>query len=56
VGWVGTRRTFYQLGADLFGDDYWKRAAADSAKSIRDWAAKKRAGPARGRRSSRSGD
>ena len=56
VGSVGTRRTFYQLGADLFGDDYWKRAAADSAKSIRDWAAKKRAGPARGRRSGRSGD
>jgi len=41
------RKTFYQLGADLFGDDYWERAAADSAKSIRDWAAKKRAGPAR---------
>ena len=44
---VGTRKTFYQLGADLFGGDYWERAAADSAKSIRDWAAKKRAGPAR---------
>jgi len=45
AGAVPTRRAAYQLGAELWGDAYLTRAAADSAKVIRDWAAKK-AGPA----------
>ena len=51
VGQVGTRKAFYQLGADLFGDEYLVRAASDNAKSIREWAARKVSGPAkRGRK------
>ncbi|MBI3243235.1 MAG: hypothetical protein HYZ49_13175 [Chloroflexi bacterium] len=41
VGAVPTRKTFYQLGADLLGEKFMKRAARDSAKSIREWAARK---------------
>jgi hypothetical protein len=43
VGAVSTRKAAYQLGAELWGAFYVKRAAADSAKVIRDWAAKKTA-------------
>lgn len=35
---VAARLAFYRLGADLYGDAYRQRAAADPAKSIRDWA------------------
>jgi hypothetical protein len=41
VGAVATRKSFYQLGADLFGQDYWTRALSDNAGSVREWAAKK---------------
>jgi hypothetical protein len=41
---VNTRKSFYQLGADLFGSEYWTRAQNDNSKNIRDWAAKKAAG------------
>jgi hypothetical protein len=41
VGAVPTRKAAYQLGAELWGETYLTRAAADSAKVIRDWAAKK---------------
>jgi hypothetical protein len=48
---VPVRKTFYQLGSDLFGDEYMKRAAKDSAKSIQEWAKKKDQPPAkRGRK------
>jgi hypothetical protein len=47
-----TRKAFYQLGSDLFGEDYAARAAADPAKLVRDWAAKHSGGTpaARGRK------
>ena len=41
-----TRKAFYQLGAELFGEDYVSRAASDPAKLVRDWAAKVSAGAA----------
>ena len=41
LGGVATRKTFYQLGADLFGENFWKGARQDEAKSIRDWVLKK---------------
>ncbi|MEK7785316.1 MAG: hypothetical protein AAB658_07825, partial [Chloroflexota bacterium] len=44
IGAVNTRKTFYQLGADLFGQRFMTRAARDNAKSIREWAAKKAEG------------
>ena len=54
IGSVPARKAFYELGAEFFGPAYWQRAAADNAKSIRDWAAKQLAGKAepkkRGRR------
>jgi hypothetical protein len=36
-----TRKTFYELGADLYGRDFLKRAKRDKANSIRQWAAKR---------------
>jgi len=53
VSSAATRKAFYQLGADLFGDEYAARAAADPAKSVRDWAARLPAGgaPRRSRKS-----
>ena len=56
IGAVITRKTFYQLGADLFGQRFMARAAGDNAKSIREWAAKKAEGgppKRRGRRSTK---
>ena len=56
VGAVPTRKAAYQLGAELWGEAYLKRAVADSAKVIRDWAVKKTApapAPARRGRASR---
>jgi hypothetical protein len=50
IGGAPTRKTYYQLGADLFGDPFMKRAEKDSAKSIREWAAKKTSGEAPKRR------
>jgi len=44
-----TRKAFYQLGADLFGEDFASRAADDPAKLVRDWAAKRAAGTPAGR-------
>lgn len=41
VGGVAARKSFYQLGADLYGKKFWAQAAKDSSKSIRDWAEKK---------------
>jgi hypothetical protein len=41
VGGVATRRAFYRLGVELFGDDFRLGARRDEAKSIRDWARKK---------------
>lgn len=41
---INSLKAFYQLGADLFGSEYWKRAQNDTAKSIQTWAAKKVAG------------
>jgi hypothetical protein len=35
-----TRRKFYRLGADLFGDAYLARATEDAAGSVRQWAAR----------------
>jgi hypothetical protein len=49
VGAVPTRKCAYLLGIELWGDAYLQRAAADSAKVIRDWAARK-AAPAPPRR------
>jgi hypothetical protein len=54
-----TRKVFYQLGVDLLGEIFAVRAAADSAKLVRDWAAKRTAStasiataaPRRGRKS-----
>ena len=40
-GGLATRKTFYQLGADLLGPAYWQQAGRDPARSIREWAAKK---------------
>lgn len=40
IGKVATRKGFYRLGADLIGPEYWERARADNAKSIRTWAIK----------------
>lgn len=37
VGLVNTRKAFYQLGGDLYGAEYWARAAQDNARSIREW-------------------
>ncbi len=42
VGAVPTRRAAYQLGAELWGDGFLRRAAADPAKVIRSWASKRR--------------
>jgi len=44
-----TRKAFYQLGAELFGEDFAARAADDPAKLVRDWAAKRAAGTPAGR-------
>jgi hypothetical protein len=56
VGAVPTRRAAYQLGAELWGDTYLARAAADSAKVIRDWADKQAApAPAPAQRGRRKG-
>lgn len=41
VGGVATRKAFYKLGVELFGDDFRLGAKRDEAKSIRDWARKK---------------
>jgi len=35
-----TRRKFYSLGAELFGEDYLTRASGDAAGSVRQWAAR----------------
>jgi hypothetical protein len=35
-----TRRRFYRLGTDLFGPEYLTRASADTAGSVRQWAAR----------------
>jgi hypothetical protein len=35
-----TRRRFYRLGADLFGEQYLTRATADAAGSVRQWASR----------------
>lgn len=35
-----TRRRFYRLGTDLFGDVYLTRATTDAANSVRQWAAR----------------
>ncbi len=53
IGAVTTRKTFYQLGADLLGGQFLKRATRDSAKSIREWAAKKTEGVPTKRRAAR---
>jgi hypothetical protein len=39
-GESGTRRRFYSLGADFFGDEYLMRASADTANRVRQWAAR----------------
>jgi hypothetical protein len=39
-GESGTRRRFYQLGAELVGEEYLTRAATDSANRVRQWAAR----------------
>lgn len=44
VGAVPTRKTFYELGAELYGAGYMERAAQDKANSVRQWAAKKLSG------------
>jgi len=44
IGGVATRKTYYQLGTDLFGGDFLERATHDTAKSLREWAAKKTEG------------
>ncbi len=36
---TNTRKTFFQLGAELLGPDYLTRAQSEPSKSIRDWAA-----------------
>jgi hypothetical protein len=41
LGKIATRKAYYQLGVELFGNDFWKGARQDEAKSIRDWATKK---------------
>lgn len=41
VGGVATRKAFYRLGVELFGDDFRLGAQRDEAKSIRDWARRK---------------
>jgi hypothetical protein len=41
LGGVATRKAFYRLGVELFGDDFRLGAKRDEAKSIRDWARKK---------------
>jgi hypothetical protein len=41
VGGVAARKSFYQLGADLYGKKFWAQANKDSSKSVRDWAQKK---------------
>jgi hypothetical protein len=41
VGGVATRRAFYQLGVDIFGEKFRKNASQDGSKSIRDWAKRK---------------
>jgi len=33
-----TRRRFYRLGSDLFGQEYLQRATEDTANSVRQWA------------------
>jgi hypothetical protein len=40
-GESSTRRRFYQLGADLFGEEYVTRATADTASRVRQWAARR---------------
>lgn len=50
IGAAPTRKAYYQLGADLFGASYMTRAAQDTARSIREWAAKSSSGAARPRR------
>lgn len=39
-GSIPTRRKFYRLGTELFGSEYLERATADTANSVRQWAAK----------------
>ena len=39
-GSIVTRRKFYRLGTDLFGPEYLRRATADTASSVRQWAIK----------------
>lgn len=40
TGSLVTRRRFYRLGADLYGQRYLERATHDTAGSVRQWAAK----------------
>jgi hypothetical protein len=35
---ISSRRRFYRLGNELFGDEYLQRAAHDTAGSVRQWA------------------
>lgn len=39
-GHLVTRRRFYRLGSELYGDSYLQRATQDSAGSVRQWAAR----------------
>lgn len=41
VGGVATRKVYYQLGADLFGEKFRVDASRDESKTIRDWAKRK---------------
>ncbi|MGH2521853.1 MAG: hypothetical protein ACRDH2_05040, partial [Anaerolineales bacterium] len=51
VGSAPVRKTYYQLGAEMYGEEFMARAAHDNARSVREWAAKKASGPAkRGRK------
>lgn len=38
--YLATRRRFYRLGSDLYGESYLQRATEDSAGSVRQWAAR----------------
>jgi hypothetical protein len=40
IGAVNTRKVFYRIGIDLFGTEYLRRAQADNANSLRQWANK----------------
>jgi hypothetical protein len=44
IGGAPTRKTFYELGAELYGPAFMEQALRDNANSIRQWAAKKLGG------------